>query len=130
MDYSIHPRKGVFFYDNQIFATKLVYILTQEGKNMDFDSLLSKYKAKACVVSIDLYEDETYGNIRILDGNKAHYDDVRRQERILRSTPRGKVQVKATYSIRKIPPSGGTFCYTGKFIDWSFLFLDDAELHN
>ena len=43
---------------------------------MDFDSLLSKYKAKACVVSIDFYEDETYGNIRILDGNKAHYDDM------------------------------------------------------
>lgn len=43
---------------------------------MDFDSLLSKYKAKACVVSIDFYEDETYGNIRILEGNKAHYDDM------------------------------------------------------
>ena len=43
---------------------------------MDFNSLLSKYKAKACIVSIDFYEDETYGNIRILDGNKAHYDDM------------------------------------------------------
>jgi len=43
---------------------------------MDFNSLLSKYKAKACIVSIDFYEDETYGNIRILEGNKAHYDDM------------------------------------------------------
>ena len=43
---------------------------------MDFDSLLSKYKAKACVVSIDFYENDTYGNIRILEGNKAHYDDM------------------------------------------------------
>ncbi len=43
---------------------------------MDFNSLLSKYKAKACVVSIDFYENDTYGNIRILEGNKAHYDDM------------------------------------------------------
>ena len=120
---------------------------------MDFDSLLSKYKAKACVVSIDFYEDETYGNIRILEGNKAHYDDmaaighpfvpnspyeacfpqnrnfedyslfnrsmprrkrhpqgdahcrrthVCRQERVLRSAPRGKIQV-AFLQAREMP---------------------------
>ena len=43
---------------------------------MDFDSLLSKYEAKACIVSVDFYEDETYGNIRILAGNKAHCDEM------------------------------------------------------
>lgn len=43
---------------------------------MDFESLLSKYEAKACVVSVDFYEDETYGNIRILAGNKAHCDEM------------------------------------------------------
>lgn len=43
---------------------------------MDFDSLLSLYKSKACVVSVDLYSDETYGNIRIVAGNKAHCDEM------------------------------------------------------
>ena len=43
---------------------------------MDFDSLLSKYEAKACIVSVDFYEDESYGNIRILAGNKAHCDEM------------------------------------------------------
>ena len=47
---------------------------------MDFESLLSKYEAKACVVSVDFYEDETYGNIRILAGNKAHCDEMEMEQ--------------------------------------------------
>ena len=43
---------------------------------MNFDSLLSLYETKACIVSIDFYEDDTYGNIRLLAGNKAHCDDM------------------------------------------------------
>ena len=43
---------------------------------MDFDVLLSHYRAKACVVSIEFFPDGTYGNIRVVAGNKAHYDDM------------------------------------------------------
>ena len=43
---------------------------------MDFDVLLSHYRAKACVVSVDFFPDGTYGNIRVVAGNKAHCDDM------------------------------------------------------
>ena len=43
---------------------------------MDFDNLLSHYKAKACVVSVEFFPDGTYGNIRVVAGNKAHCDDM------------------------------------------------------
>jgi len=43
---------------------------------MDFDVLLSHYRAKACVVSVEFFPDGTYGNIRVVAGNKAHYDDM------------------------------------------------------
>ena len=43
---------------------------------MDFDILLSHYRAKACIVSVEFFPDGTYGNIRVVAGNKAHYDDL------------------------------------------------------
>lgn len=43
---------------------------------MDFDSILSRYKAKTCIVSVEFFSDGTYGNIRVVAGNKAHYDDM------------------------------------------------------
>jgi diguanylate cyclase (GGDEF)-like protein len=43
---------------------------------MDFDVLLSHYRAKVCVVSVEFFPDGTYGNIRVVAGNKAHYDDM------------------------------------------------------
>ena len=43
---------------------------------MDFESLLAPYKAKSCIVSVELHPDNTYGNIRIVAGNKAHCDDM------------------------------------------------------
>ena len=43
---------------------------------MDFDKLLSGYKTKACVISVDVYPDDRYGNIRIVAGNKPHCDDM------------------------------------------------------
>ena len=43
---------------------------------MDFDRLLSGYKAKACVISVDILPDDHYGNIRIVAGNKPHCDDM------------------------------------------------------
>lgn len=43
---------------------------------MDFDKLLSGYKAKACVMSVDILPDDRYGNIRIVAGNKAHCADM------------------------------------------------------
>ena len=43
---------------------------------MDFDKLLSGYRSKACVMSVDILPDDRYGNIRIVTGNKAHCDDM------------------------------------------------------
>ncbi|MBR2549227.1 MAG: sensor domain-containing diguanylate cyclase [Clostridiales bacterium] len=43
---------------------------------MDYEKLLSGYKAKACIISVDIYPDDHYGNIRIVAGNKAHCDDM------------------------------------------------------
>jgi diguanylate cyclase (GGDEF)-like protein len=43
---------------------------------MNFDELLSHYKAKACIVSVDFFPDGTYGNICVVAGNKAHCDDM------------------------------------------------------
>ena len=43
---------------------------------MDFDNLLSHYRAKACIVSVEFFSDGTYGDIRVVAGNKAHCDDM------------------------------------------------------
>ena len=43
---------------------------------MDFDQLLQHYKAKACIVSVEFFPDGSYGNIRVVAGNKAHCDDM------------------------------------------------------
>ena len=43
---------------------------------MDFDGLLSHYKAKACIVSVEFFPDGSYGNIRVVAGNQAHCDDM------------------------------------------------------
>ena len=43
---------------------------------MNFDELLSHYKAKTCIVSVEFFPDGTYGNIRVVAGNKAHCDDM------------------------------------------------------
>lgn len=41
---------------------------------MDFEPLLSGYKNKTCIMSVELFPDGKYGNIRIAAGNRAHYD--------------------------------------------------------
>ncbi len=43
---------------------------------MDFEKLLSDYKVKACIMSVDKLPDGRYGNIRIVAGNKPHCDDM------------------------------------------------------
>lgn len=43
---------------------------------MDFEKLLSGYKNKTCVMSVDKLSDDTYGNIRVVSGNKAHCDEM------------------------------------------------------
>ncbi len=43
---------------------------------MDFDKILSHYKAKACVMSVELYPDGSYGNIRVVAGNMAHCEEM------------------------------------------------------
>ena len=43
---------------------------------MDFDKLLSRYKAKTCIISVEFFPDGSYGNIRVVAGNQAHCDDM------------------------------------------------------
>lgn len=43
---------------------------------MDLDKLLSGYKTKTCIMSVERFPDGKYGNIRIAAGNKAHCDDM------------------------------------------------------
>ena len=45
---------------------------------MDFKNFLSGYKGKACIISVDRYSDEKYGNIRIVAANKAHAEEVKK----------------------------------------------------
>ena len=52
-------------------------MIYREGESvMDYEKLLSGYKAKACIISVDIYPNDHYGNIRIVAGNKAHCDDM------------------------------------------------------
>ena len=44
---------------------------------MDFDKLISEYKSKTCVMSVEKLPDGQCGQIRIVAGNKAHCDDMR-----------------------------------------------------
>ena len=43
---------------------------------MDFEKLISTYKNKTCIISVESFPDGEYGNIRIAAGNKAHCDDM------------------------------------------------------
>ena len=43
---------------------------------MDFVKLISRYKNKTCIISVESFPNGDYGNIRIVAGNKAHYDDM------------------------------------------------------
>ena len=43
---------------------------------MDFERILSGYRSKACVLSVEAYPGGRYGNIRIAAGNRAHCDEM------------------------------------------------------
>ena len=43
---------------------------------MDFQSLLDQFAIKTCVLSMETYPDGSYGNIRIVTGNKAYIDSI------------------------------------------------------
>ena len=43
---------------------------------MDFETILSHHRSKACIVSVELFPDGTYGNIRVVAGNQAHSADI------------------------------------------------------
>lgn len=42
----------------------------------DFAQILKHYKTKTCILSVSKNPDGTYGNIRVVEGNKAHYEDI------------------------------------------------------
>jgi diguanylate cyclase (GGDEF)-like protein len=43
---------------------------------MNFDEVLKLYKTKTCIISVEKYGDNRYGNIRVAAGNQAHCDDI------------------------------------------------------
>ena len=43
---------------------------------MDFKKILEGHKNKTCIMSVERFSEGDYGNIRIVEGNKAHYDDM------------------------------------------------------
>ena len=44
--------------------------------DMSFDEILKLYKTKTCIISVDKFEDNRYGNIRVVAGNQAHCEDI------------------------------------------------------
>ena len=45
---------------------------------MDFENILKNYKTKTCIISVEKFSDESYGNIRVVAGNKAHCDEIKK----------------------------------------------------
>ncbi len=45
---------------------------------MDFKKVLESQKSKSCIISVEKFSDDEYGNIRIVDGNRAHYEEMER----------------------------------------------------
>ncbi len=43
---------------------------------MDYRELVEQYRCKACVLSVDVNPDETYGNIRVVTGNTLFKEDI------------------------------------------------------
>lgn len=43
---------------------------------MDFEKMINNYKTKTCVISVEKFPDDSYGNIRIVAGNKSHCDEI------------------------------------------------------
>ena len=43
---------------------------------MDYSGLLEQYESKTCVISVDTYEDGSYGNILVVTGNKLFKEDI------------------------------------------------------
>ncbi|WP_024859417.1 bifunctional diguanylate cyclase/phosphodiesterase [Ruminococcus flavefaciens] len=42
---------------------------------MDFDRIVADHKCRSCIISVEKYQDGSYGNIRVVAANKAHRDD-------------------------------------------------------
>ena len=43
---------------------------------MDYTSILEQYTCKACVLSVEIYDDGSYGDIRVVTGNKLFKNDI------------------------------------------------------
>lgn len=45
---------------------------------MDFDKIVADHKCRSCIISVEKYQDGTYGNMRVVAANKAHREDSER----------------------------------------------------
>ena len=43
---------------------------------MDFRKILDSYTCRACIMSVEIYPDGKYGNIRVVTGNQAHAQEI------------------------------------------------------
>ena len=44
---------------------------------MDYQKMLAEYECKTCIMSVEVFSDGSYGNIRVVDGNAAHCADIK-----------------------------------------------------
>ena len=43
---------------------------------MDFKTFVDGFKTMTCIISVEKFPDGSYGNIRIVTGNKAYIDSI------------------------------------------------------
>lgn len=71
----IEPESSIIKLRFETDRQELTYEIQGDG-NMAFEEILKKYKTKTCVLSIEKLDENRYGNIRVVEGNQAHYDDI------------------------------------------------------
>ena len=49
---------------------------------MDLQQIADSFEPMTCIMSVQVYEDGSYGNIRIVCGNKAYVDSIENPENI------------------------------------------------
>ena len=55
---------------------KQAITIGKKALTMDFDQIVSGHKSRTCIMSVEQYEDGSYGNILIVASNKAHREDA------------------------------------------------------
>ena len=49
---------------------------------MDFQSFVDKIEPMTCIISVEKFSDGSYGNIRLVTGNKAYIESIENKDAI------------------------------------------------